>query len=36
VGPGLKVSDDKAANKYCQVDISQVSLSPYPSHKALC
>ncbi|KAF4949869.1 hypothetical protein FSARC_13371 [Fusarium sarcochroum] len=23
IGPGLKVGDDKAANKYCQVEISQ-------------
>ncbi|KAG8665372.1 hypothetical protein FPOAC2_10450 [Fusarium poae] len=27
VGPGLNVSDEKAANKYCQVDISQTTKS---------
>ncbi|KAM0226789.1 hypothetical protein ACHAPO_012072 [Fusarium lateritium] len=27
VGPGLKVSDEKAANKYCQVNISQITRS---------
>lgn len=26
VGPGLNISDEKAANKYCQVNISQVCL----------
>ncbi|KAM0489631.1 hypothetical protein ACHAP8_012386 [Fusarium lateritium] len=27
VGPGLHVSDEKAANKYCQVNISQITRS---------
>lgn len=29
VGPGLNISDKKAANKYCQVNISQVCLSSH-------